>query len=160
MRYAIRHTTRFAYAQPAAFARCNLRLRPIDWPGQRLDSYALSVEPGGVTSPARAAAGIAHVLRLVVTAQTRTLTITSHAEVAVDRPVPIAAPDDPTLAEIAALARADRDIGAAGPADYLYPSPQIPLDRAIADWCAADLDPARGSLEAGIALARRIQAEF
>ncbi len=30
MRYAIRHETRFAYGAPVQFARCNLRLRPID----------------------------------------------------------------------------------------------------------------------------------
>ena len=36
----------------------------------------------------------------------------------------------------------------------------IPLDREIADWCAEDLDPSRGVLEAGFALATRIQREF
>jgi transglutaminase-like putative cysteine protease len=160
MIYDIRHVTRFDYGAQVKFARCNLRLRPVDWPGQRLEDYSLTVEPEGELSPARAEAGVAHVTRLVVDRPVRRLAIESRARVAVDRPVPMPAPGDPTLAEIAALARASTDLSAAGPAAYLYPSPLIPLDRDIADWCAPDLSPDRNALEAGIALARRIQAEF
>ena len=160
MIYDIRHITRFDYGGQVKFARCNLRLQPIDWPGQRLESYDLTVGPAGRLSPGRAEAGLANVTRLVVDSPVRTLTIESRARITVDRLVPIPSPADPTLAEVAALARRSRDLSAAGPANYLFPSPLIPLDAAIADYCALDLDPGRGALEAGIALARRIQAEF
>jgi hypothetical protein len=53
MRYAIRHTTRFRYAFPVRFARCNLRLRPFDWDGQRLEDHDLIVEPVAAARPAR-----------------------------------------------------------------------------------------------------------
>lgn len=160
MHYRIRHVTRFDYAQPVGFSRCNLRLRPILWSGQTLGDYNLSIEPGGKVTPARAGAELANVVRLVVEARTKTLTIESVAEVRVNRPIPIPSPNDPTLAEVAALARASNDMGPASPAGYLFPSPLIPLDREIAEWCATDLDPARGVLEAGYALATRIQREF
>lgn len=160
MIYDIRHVTRFDYGAQVKFARCNLRLKPIDWPGQHLDGYALTVEPVGRLAPARAEAGLANVTRLVVDSAVRSLSIESSARVTVDRLVPIPDPADPTLAEIAAMARASTDLSPTGPANYLFPSPLIPLDRDIADWCAPELDPARGCLEAGIALARRIQAEF
>jgi transglutaminase-like putative cysteine protease len=160
MIYAIRHVTRFDYGGQVKFARCNLRLKPIDWPGQRLEDYRLTVEPEGRCQPAHAEAGLANVTRLVIDRPVRQLTIESRARVAVDRLVPVPAADDPTLAEVAAMARAGRDLSAAGPAAYLYPSPLIPLDAAIGDWCAPDLDPGRGALEAAIALARRIQREF
>ncbi|WP_445191482.1 transglutaminase family protein [Sphingomonas sp. Tas61C01] len=160
MIYDIRHVTRFDYGASVKFARCNLRLKPIDWPGQMLEEYSLSVEPAGRTAPARAEAGLANVTRLVVDSPVRALTISSRARVAVDRPVPMPAADDPTLGEIALMARASRDLSAAGPANYLFPSPLIPLDRDIADWCATDLSPDRGALDAGIALAQRIQREF
>lgn len=160
MRYAIKHITRFDYAAPVGFARCNLRLKPILWSGQTLVDYDLTIEPGGRTYPARAEAGLANVTRLVVESPARSLTITSSATVVVDRPIPVPSPSDPTLAEVASLARASRDMGAASPAAYLFPSPRIPLDPAIRDWCATELDPDRGALEAGIALARRIQREF
>jgi transglutaminase-like putative cysteine protease len=158
--YDIRHVTRFDYGAQVKFARCNLRLKPIDWPGQTLESYCLNVEPVGRTHPARAEAGIANVTRLVVDQPVRMLTIESRAFVTVDRLVPVPDASDPTLAEVAVMARADRDLSAAGPASYLYPSPLIPLDRAIADYCAADLHPDANALEAGIALAQRIQGEF
>jgi transglutaminase-like putative cysteine protease len=158
--YDIRHITRFDYGAYVKFARCNLRLQPIDWPGQRLESYTLDVEPAGRTSPARAEAGLAHVTRLVLDRPVRSLVIESRARLHVDRLVPVPSPDDPTLAEVARLARDSRDLSPAGPAAYLYPSPLIRLDRGIADWCAPDLSPDRPALEAGIALARRIQHEF
>lgn len=152
--------TRFAYARPVGFARCNLRLHPIDWPGQQLLDYRLTVAPVGRTSPAPAQVGLANVTRLVVDQPVTELVIESAARIVVGRLVPVLQDDDPTLAEVAAMARASADPSPAGPAHYLYPSPRIPLDPAIAQWCAADLAPERNSLEAGIALARRIQREF
>jgi transglutaminase-like putative cysteine protease len=160
MRYAIRHVTRFDYAEPVGFARCNLRLKPIHWSGQELHDYSLTILPGGDTAPARAEAGLANVVRLVVTEAVRSLTIESRCTMTVDRPVPMPASDDPTLAQVAAEARASRDAGPASPASYLFPSPLIPLDRDIAEWCAQELDPSRRALEAAIALACRIQNEF
>lgn len=160
MLYQIRHVTRFDYADPVAFARNNLRLKPIIWSGQELEDYALAVEPAGRTFPARAEAGLANVVRMVVEAPATSLTITSSARVRVARDVPVPGPGDPTIAQVAAWARESRDAGPAGPAAYLFPSPQIPLDRDIAAWCAADLAPERGVLDAAIALARRIQRDF
>lgn len=160
MIYEIVHVTRFDYGASVKFARCNLRLRPIDWPGQKLERYDLKVSPAGRTMAAPAEAGLANVMRLVVEEPVRHLRIESHSRVAVDRLIPVPAADDPTLGEIAALARDSRDLSPAGPASYLFPSPLIPLDRSIADYCAVDLDPSRNALEAGIALARRIQRDF
>ena len=160
MIYDIRHVTHFDYGAQVKFARCNLRLKPIDWPGQRLEEYDLSVEPVGRTAPARAEAGLANVTRLVVDTAVRALSITSSARVSVDRLVPVPDASDPTLRQIADWARASADLSAAGPATYLYPSPLIPLDRDIAAWCAPDLDPDGGCLDAAIALARRIQRDF
>ena len=119
MRYDIRHITRFDYGNAVKFARCNLRLKPIDWPGQRLETYDLTVEPSGRAMPARAEAGLAHVTRLVVDQPVRRLTIESRAQLTVDRLVPVPDAADPTLAEVARMARASADISAAGPAAYL-----------------------------------------
>ncbi|WP_404339994.1 transglutaminase domain-containing protein [Sphingomonas sp. MMS12-HWE2-04] len=160
MLYRIRHITRFEYAQPVSFARNNLRLRPIVWSGQTLEEYALILDPQGRTFPARADAGLANVVRLVVEASSRTLVIESRAQVRVERQIPFPQPSDPSVGAIAQWARASQDIGPASPASYLYPSPRIPLDAEIGRWCAADLDPARGVLDAAYALASRIQREF
>ncbi|SEL04712.1 Transglutaminase-like enzyme, putative cysteine protease [Sphingomonas palmae] len=160
MIYDIVHVTRFDYGNAVKFARCNLRLRPIDWPGQTVEEYELRVSPFGRTYAAVAEAGLANVTRLVVEQPVRRLTIESMARVRVDRLVPVPGDGDPTLEQIAALARSSSDLSAASPANYLFPSPLIPLDQAIADYCAPDLPPTCGCLEAGIALARRIQRDF
>jgi len=160
MRYEIRHETRFSYAQPVRFARCNLRLKPIIWSGQTLVDHQLSVAPGGAFSRARADASLANVTRLVIADAVTNLSIVSTATVDVERPIPLPSPDDPDLATVAELARRHRSVAAASPANYLFASPMVELDPDIADWCAETLDPGRGALEAAIELARRIQTEM
>lgn len=160
MRYLIRHATHFAYAAPVRFARCNLRLRPIIWSGQTLIDHELKVEPGGQLSLARADASLANVTRLVIPEAVSALSIVSHATVDVERPVPMPMNDDPDIAAVVALGRASRDVSAHGPANYLFPSPMVDLDPAIADWCAPDLAPERSIMDAAIGLAQRIQREF
>jgi len=160
VRYHIRHATRFAYGAPVRFARCNLRLKPILWSGQTLIAHDLKVEPGGELSLARADASLANVTRLVVPEAVTRLNIVSTAIVDVDRPVPMPAFDDPSVADVVRAARASRDVSASGPTNYLFPSTMVALDAGIAEWCAIDLAPDRSIMDAAIALARRIQAEF
>ena len=160
MRYEIRHETRFTYAQPMRFARCNLRLKPIIWSGQTLVDHHMSVQPGGEFSLARADASLANVTRLVIADAVTDLTIVSTAIVDVDRAVPAPRPDDPDLATVAQLARSNRSVAAASPTNFLFPSPRITLDPEIADWCAPTLAPGRGALEAVFELAQRIQSDF
>ncbi len=160
MIYTIRHVTRFDYGREVRFARCNLRLKPIIWSGQTLDDYQLTISPAGRISPARAEAGLANIVRLTVEEPVRFLTIDSVSRVTVERLIPVPSADDPTLADVARAARSSRDGSPAGPSAYLFPSPLIPLDHDIADWCAQDLAPDRPVLEAAIALAQRIQREF
>ncbi|MBY0582280.1 MAG: transglutaminase family protein [Sphingomonas sp.] len=160
MIYDIRHVTRFHYGNAAQFARCNLRLKPIDWAGQNLERYRLSIMPTGRTVPVRASAGLANIVRLTIEEPVRQLTIESVSRITVDRMVPMIHPDDPTIAQVAQAARACRDPSPMGPSAYLYPSPLIPLDRDIADWCAEELTPDRRITDAAIALAQRIQREF
>ncbi len=160
MMYHIQHVTRFDYGAQVRFARCNLRLKPILWSGQTLDDYALTISPTGRTAPARAEAGLANVVRLVIDEPVRQLTIESVARVTVDRAVPMPSSDDPDLAAIGRAARNSQDVSAAGPSAYLFPSPLIPLDPDIAAWCATDLLQDRPILDAAISLARRIQRDF
>lgn len=160
MRYRIRHETRFTYGTPVRFARCNLRLKPILWSGQDLVDHDLSVEPGGELTLARADASLANVTRLTIPAAVSRLTIVSTATVDVDRRIPVILSSDPTIAAVAAVARASRDVSASGPANYLFASPMIELSPEIADWCAEELHPDRSVTEAALSLATRIQREF
>ncbi len=160
MRYDVSHRTRFAYARPVHFTRCNLRLQPVDWDGQTVEHHTIAVKPYATLGGGRPSGYAVNVVRMLIDQPASEVVIDSRFRVTVDRPVPDVRDDDPTVAEVGRAARASHDLSATGPANYLFASPMIELDQAIAAWCAEELDPARGIVEAGYALARRIHAEF
>ena len=45
MRYRIHHTTSLRYDGVVRLARLNLRLKPALWPGQRVENFALKLDP-------------------------------------------------------------------------------------------------------------------
>ena len=160
MRYRVRHVTTFTYAHAVRFARCNLRLKPIDWPGQQLEDHALEVTPAGTIGRTRAGVMIANLNRMTVDRPVRTLAIESRATLTVDRPTPVAGPADVPLQALGSLARALPELGAAAPANYLFPSQQIAIVPEIVAWAAETLAGARGCVDGALALAKRIRAEF
>jgi transglutaminase-like putative cysteine protease len=160
MRYAISHATRFRYAFPVRFARCNLRLKPIDWDGQRVEDHALTIAPAASENPGRTSGYPVHATRIVVDKPATELLIESRAHILVDRVAPAPRADDISIAEAARLARNANDLGEMAPANYLFPSPLIAAFPQIAAWCAIELLPERGVVEAGLALAQAIKAQF
>jgi transglutaminase-like putative cysteine protease len=160
MRYAITHATRFRYTYPVRFARCNLRLKPIDWDGQRVEDHVLAIDPAASQEPGRSNGYPVNATRIVVEKPATDLLIESRAHVIVDRVAPAAKADDMSVAEAGRLARETNDFSAFGPANYLFPSPLIAAFPEIAAWCAIELRPERGVVEAGLALAKAIQANF
>ncbi|MDB5683019.1 MAG: transglutaminase, N-terminal domain protein [Sphingomonas bacterium] len=160
MIYDITHRTLCHYANAVRFARCNLRMAPIDWPGQRVHDHSLSVKPRATIGTTRSSGYPVNVTRVVIDEPARELVIESRFRVTVDRPVPAPLPDDPTVSEVVEMALASRDLSPSAPANYLFGSPMVSLDPAIAAWCAEELAPDRGIVEAAIALTRRITAEF
>lgn len=156
----VTHVTTFDFDAPIRHARCNLRLEPIDWPGQRLISFALEVVPEGSITPGRVVAYAGKIARLVVDRPMTRLAITARARLSVDRVAASPGPGDPGVAEVARMALAVADLGVLSPANYIHPSPMIALTPDIASWCAESLAPGRGIVEAADELARRIKAAF
>ena len=99
MRYAVRHQTRFDYAFPVRFARCNLRLHPVDWDGQTVEDYHLSVDPAGQLTRARDGGYLAITDRLVVNKPASKLLIESRSTISIERDAPAPALDDLTVAQ-------------------------------------------------------------
>ena len=160
MLYKVRHKTRFRYSFPVSFARCNLRLKPVEWAGQTLEEYELDLSPAARVTGTRPIGYLGNVTRMVMERPTRELSIESRFRIRVDRPLPVPRPDDPAIGEIAAMARATNDMGVESPANYIYPSPSIPLSAEITAWCSEHLDARRGIVEAGLSLATRIHDRF
>ena len=160
MLYAVRHKTRFRYAFPVSVARCNLRLKPVDWAGQTLEHYELDVSPAALVNHMRSTGYLGNVTRMNLDRPTRELVIESRFRIRIDRPTPSPLPGDPIVAETAAAARATADLSVESPVNYIYPSPTIPLVPEITAWCTPHLDQARGVVEAGLVLAREIHRSF
>lgn len=160
MLYDVSHRTRFRYAYPVRFTRCNLRLEPVRWDGQELEGYVLEVTPRASLADLRSAGYPVNIVRLVVAQAAKEVVIESRFRVRVDRAAPDVRDDDPTVADVARAARASPDLSPTAPANYLSASPLIALDPAIAAWAAEEVRPDRGIVEVGYALTRRIHAEF
>jgi transglutaminase-like putative cysteine protease len=160
MLYQVRHKTHFRYAYPVSFARCNLRLKPVEWAGQTLEDYTLNLSPSVRVTGTKMIGYLGHVTRIVVEKKSRELDIESYFRIRVDRPTPVASKNDPTIAEISKQSRMTRDLGVESPANYIYPSQSIPLSSEITAWCSEHLDARRGVVEAGLALATRIHDRF
>lgn len=111
----MRHSTRFTYEKAVSFARCNLRLRPIDWVGQTLIDHRLKVLPGGMLSQAPQRSSLAHTTRLVIPGATGRLEIVSEAEVEVHRQPQFPAFGDPDVAKVAEMARTSLDVSDTSP---------------------------------------------
>lgn len=158
--FAVRHLTCFAYEKPVHFSRSNLRLRPIDWPGQALVSHRIAVNPGGRLTPAPLHSVLVNLTRLVIPGATSSLEIVSEALVEVDRTPQLSWLGEPVIADVRRQARESTDISELSPANFLYPSGFIPMDAGIAAWGADVLCSGRPVFGAAYELAVRIQQEF
>jgi transglutaminase-like putative cysteine protease len=157
--YDIQHVTRYVYASPVRHAQCNLRLKPIDWPGQRLLDHRLELTPPASQRREKASPFAANVTTVVIEERHDELIIDTRSRVDVDRP---AGPprDGLSIADARSLALAARDLGPLAPANYLYASPLIPADAAIAAYATPSLADGKGVVASGLELARRIHDDF
>ncbi len=158
--FAVRHLTCFTYEKPVHFSRSNLRLKPIDWPGQTLVSHRIVVNPDGRLTPAPRRSALVNLTRLVIPGATNDLEIISEALVEVDRVPQLSWLGEPTIAEVGYWARESADVSDLSPANFSYPSSIIPLDADIAAWGGELLQLDRAVFGAAYELAVRIQREF
>lgn len=160
MRYRVSHIIRVDYDPPVRLARYNLRLMPVDWPGQRIDNYQLAIDPLPDRRENRGGAwpfnlGRIEILRPISTLEVRSTFIAEVGEAQLDlADMPL------TVGETAQAALADRSTGPMAPAQYLFPSPLLPMVPQIADWARSQLPAGADCLTAALALARAIQTGF
>ena len=160
MKYRVSHIIRVDYAEPIRTAHFNLRLRPVEWPGQTVTDYELSVEPLPSRREERPGAWPFNLTRVEIAQPISTLEVRSTFVATVDDAQLDLHGEDIVIADVARLALGSTDFGARSPVHYLYPSPLLPEVGAIAGWAGPLLDPAAPCIATVLALARRIQAEF
>ncbi|CAN5413395.1 transglutaminase family protein [soil metagenome] len=160
MIYQINHISRIRYSGKIRIARFNLRLKPALWPGQQIHDFSLVVSPRPSNLSTRPGAFLVNVTRVVIDEPIAALEITSRFLVRVADLAPQILVDDPSIASVARMALVRPDMGATGPANYLFTSPLAPLVPEITAWAADYLPPDTAVLEAGLALCRAITAGF
>ena len=159
-RYAVHHETKYTYAQPVDFGLHIARLSPINGPLQRRLEHAIEVTP----TPAWTTAfndhfgnGLHHFA-----------IETSHTEFRVIQRTVVeitAAPwdaDAPAEGWETVRDGMGADAFPAYPdvAEFIYPSPLVPIDAAATGYAAESFTPGVSPVAAAFDLAKRIKAEF
>lgn len=160
MIYQVDHLTRVDYDVPVRVARFNLRLQPAHWPGQSVSDYRLEIDPAPSGIVTRNGVWPVNVARVTIDGPLSTLSVRSRFTVQVEDAMLDMPGDGLTIAQAAQAALDWRGLDAMAPANYLHRSPLVPIATEIGDWARDMLRPDAPALDAGLALARRIQAEF
>ncbi len=160
MRYRVDHLTRVQYRSPVRLARFNLRLAPIAWPGQTTSGFSLAIEPRPARREERIGAYPFLLTRVEIDQPIETLEIRARFEASAEDAMLDLAMPDPSIADVARSALAQRSLEPRAPTLYLYPSPLLPGERAIADWAGAFLAADAPVFATGLALTQAIQRDF
>jgi transglutaminase-like putative cysteine protease len=155
-RYRIRHLTTYAYGEAVTLSHNLAHLALRDWPGQRVRSQRLDIDPAPVEVRRRLDYFGNPVDAFVITAPHGRLVVASHAEVEIDPPAipdPAATPswDD-------AAVQGGGDTAEAW--EHRYDSAHVPSMVELHRYAEADFAPGRPVLEAALALTQRIHREF
>lgn len=158
MKYAVRHESRLSYQVPVSDARLNLRLRPVDWPGQRVLRQSLAIDPSPAAVRRSAGPYLANLDAASFSRAVRDLTVNSAFEIEISPlPIPSAVP---AITAVQAEALVSRDLSVLSPVPYLFGSRIATLDDAITEWAATFLDYGEDVLAGAQRLAHAIHAEF
>lgn len=160
MIYEVRHRTTYSYAEPVAFTRCVLRLTPETSSAQTLERLSIIVSPAASRSNERTGPFGERTQTLVLEETHDRLVIEASSRVDVHAPQVARASDSPEWELVRAQSFGSDDLGPASPADFLYPTPRIPLAPEITEYALASFTTARPIMEAAAELMARIRADF
>ncbi|MBD3730578.1 MAG: transglutaminase family protein [Sphingomonadales bacterium] len=158
MIYRVSHEIRMRYAKPVADARFNLRLKPVEWPGQAMSDYRLDILPQPAVRADETGPYYLTTTRLEYEADVAELAVSSSFTMAVEprgHPGPT-----PAVGELRQLALEVPDLSVLSPAPYLFASRIAAANREIGEWAAQLCPPDTAVLDAALALADRLHGEF
>ncbi len=161
MIYRIRNLTEIAYVPAVSLARFNLRLRPADWPNQRLLSYTATIDPHPSAIREEQGPYVVNTSRLVLDGAIPALRIEINmtAEVL----APLVDPDgvkSPIIAAIREAALGHCELHASSPCSYLFASPIAAPAEEISAWARPLLPDGISVIAGGKALMAAIYTGF
>lgn len=160
MIYKVRHVTEVRYAAMVQLARFNLRLKPADWPGQKLLDYQLIVNPRPASISTSESAYVVNHSRILIREPISQLNIESRFTVDVSPQLAPGPADGPSLADLRRATLDNRDLSKLGPASYLYASPMAGMEQNIGQWAGAIIAEEQSVVGAGMALMQAIYRDF
>ncbi|WP_338466410.1 transglutaminase family protein [Novosphingobium sp. ZN18A2] len=158
MKYAVRHQSRLSYQAPVRDARLNLRLRPVEWPGQRMLRQSLSVDPSPADVRRTSGPYLVNLDAMAYADPVKDLTVTGTFEIDVTPPDLPA--DIPSVEDIRRLALQSRDLSILSPVPYLFGSRIAVPDAAITAWAAHSISYSDSVVAAASHLAHAIHEAF
>lgn len=160
MRYKVSHIIRVDYEPPVRLAHFNLRLQPINWPGQKVHNFLLAVEPSPDVREERAGSYPFNLTRIELHRPVSTLEVRATFMADVDEAELDLSGPQMSVQDVGRAALLTRDLSAMAPAPYLFPSRLLPLVPEITAWAREGVASSNGCLSTGLALAKRIHADF
>jgi transglutaminase-like putative cysteine protease len=157
--YQVRHRTIYAYESEVSFARCVLRLTPRSSAIQTVLETSLTVSPEPTIAFDRLGPFGELTTTVVIETPHKALVIDAHARVDVHSP-PGRLDFGAAWETVGAQALRTSDLGAEGPANFLYPSTRAPLAPAITEYARASFTPGRGVVDAATELMGRMWRDF
>lgn len=158
MIYRVRHRTRLRYAAPIAHADFNIRLVPVNWPGQQLRSFALDISPTPDTRAESSGPYPARVTAISFSRLMSALEVSSSFEIEVAQTAP--ADSGPAIDAVRKQALLSNDMSNRSPVPYLYPSRIAEVNAEIGAWAASRFPADTGIIAAAAALGSAIHQEF
>lgn len=160
MIYTIRHQTTYEYEDPVQFARCVLRLSPMQSEAQSVLASAVSVSPRPLTSEPGVGAFGEKTLTVVIDKPHTELVIRATSRVDVHATAIGGQTHSEPWEVLRALAFESRSLGPDGPATYLYPSQRTPITPSITDYARESFRPGQPIIAAAADLMTRIHRDF
>jgi transglutaminase-like putative cysteine protease len=160
VRYRVRHTTRYIYAQPVVIAHNEARLTPRSGPRQRAPRAQLAIDPApSVLRPQSDFFGnTVHFFTLQE--PHREMTVTAMSDVVLTpAPAPVAQ-DTPPWESVREALRAPRDPEILDAFQFAFESPYVRYDEEVAAYAASSFPSGRPLLAAVLDLTRRIHGDF
>jgi transglutaminase-like putative cysteine protease len=160
MLYAIAHTTTYEYSEPAALGHNVLHLEPRPHPRQTVHEFALDFDPQPQVTRRRIDYFGNPVCYFALQQPHRRLCVTARSRVELTPPSALEPERSLPWQEAAARLRVGRTAAERDAVAFVFDSPCVPREEALANYAAASFPPGRPLLAAVLDLTGRIHHEF
>ena len=159
MRYIVRHRTVYDYSEAVAESHHLARLHPRTFPGQTCLEYRLIVTPPPAVWQEREDAFGNAFTFFAMQAPHDSLTVESESLIENSPPAEVDTSTSPPWESVAEALREDEEAVHLDAQPFRYPSPNVPVSEALADYARGSFTTGRPLLEAARDLTKRIFKE-